>query len=94
MAVCGAALGPEKALLNVFVAAAIGAVVFLLIVTPIGWMRARKADMPFEMPLVPFGVFLGPAAVVTLLWGDRLVSWYQTNFLLSSAHPITRLFVG
>jgi len=25
------------------------------------------------LPLVPFGVFLAPAAVVMLIWGDRLL---------------------
>jgi leader peptidase (prepilin peptidase)/N-methyltransferase len=76
MAVCGAALGPERALMNVFVAAALGAVAFLLFVAPIGWLRAKRAGKAFEMPLVPFGVFLAPAAVVTLLAGDNLIAWW------------------
>jgi leader peptidase (prepilin peptidase)/N-methyltransferase len=76
MAVCGAALGPERALANVFVAAAIGAGFFLLVVGPIGWLRARRAGREFEMPLVPFGVFLAPAAVVTLFYGDQALAWY------------------
>jgi leader peptidase (prepilin peptidase) / N-methyltransferase len=29
-----------------------------------------------ELPQVPFGVFLAPAAVVTLLWGQPLIEWY------------------
>ena len=29
----------------------------------------------FEAPLVPFGVFLAPAALVTLLWGDAVLAW-------------------
>ena len=28
------------------------------------------------LPLVPFGVFLAPAALVVLLWGDTMVAWY------------------
>jgi leader peptidase (prepilin peptidase)/N-methyltransferase len=76
MAVCGAALGPERALLNVFVAATLGALTFALIVGPVAWLRARRANRAFEMPLVPFGVFLAPAAVVTLLYGERLIAWY------------------
>ncbi|MGQ0641366.1 MAG: prepilin peptidase [Gemmatimonadaceae bacterium] len=88
MAVVGAAVGPTRALLVIFVGAALGAVAFLLIVLPI--MRLRRggvvtesvettgdsADERSEMPNVPFGVFLAPAAVVVLLAGDRLVSWY------------------
>lgn len=76
MAVCGAALGPERALVNVLVAAAVGSVAFLLIVAPIGAIRARRANKPFEMPLVPFGVFLAPAAVLTLAYGAQLIEWY------------------
>ena len=76
MAVCGAALGPERALFNVFVAAAIGAVVFTLVVGPIAAIRARKAGRAFEMPMVPFGVFLAPAAIVTLIYGERWIDWY------------------
>jgi prepilin signal peptidase PulO-like enzyme (type II secretory pathway) len=29
-----------------------------------------------EMPNVPFGVFLAPAAVLMLLFGDRIITWY------------------
>ena len=29
----------------------------------------------FEAPLVPFGVFLAPAALVTLLWGSDVLAW-------------------
>lgn len=81
MAVVGAAVGPHRALLTVFVAAAIAAVVFPLVVYPIAWTRARSAGVEFEPPLVPFGVFLAPAAVVTLLWGNDLISWYLTTVL-------------
>lgn len=76
MAVVGAAVGPNRALITVFLGALIGAVVFLAVVYPISWMRARATGTEFNPPLVPFGVFLAPAAVVALLWGDRLISAY------------------
>ena len=76
MAMSGAALGPGRALLTVLLAAALGAAAFLLIVIPIGWMRARAKKVPYETPLVPFGVFLAPASVISLLWGDALLGWY------------------
>ncbi len=76
MAMAGAALGSGRALLTVLLAAAIGAVVFVAVVMPIGWLRARARGEAFETPLVPFGVFLAPAAMVALLWGDALLGWY------------------
>jgi leader peptidase (prepilin peptidase)/N-methyltransferase len=72
MAFIGAAIGPELALLTVFVGAAIGAVVFLAVVVPVARLRRR------EMPQVPFGVFLAPAALVTLLYGRQMVAAYLT----------------
>lgn len=76
MAVAGAAVGPGRALLTILIAAAIGAAVFVFMVMPVGWLRARNRGEPFETPLVPFGVFLAPATAVALLWGDALLGWY------------------
>jgi Type II secretory pathway, prepilin signal peptidase PulO and related peptidases len=82
MAFVGAALGPARAVLTVFLGAAIGAFVFLLVVYPIALIRrgrvASQTELalgasPVELPLVPFGVFLAPAAAVMLLWGDQLI---------------------
>ena len=84
MAFVGAALGPARAISTVFVGATIGAVAFLAIVYPIAMLRrgrtATQTELPLDggqpslrLPLVPFGVFLAPAAAVMLLWGDRLL---------------------
>ena len=82
MAFVGAALGPPRAILTVFLAAAIGAVVFLAVVYPIALVRRGRVasqtelalgSAPVDLPLVPFGVFLAPAAVVMLIWGDQLM---------------------
>jgi leader peptidase (prepilin peptidase)/N-methyltransferase len=78
MAVVGAAVGPQRALLTVFAGAAIAAVVFPLLVYPVAWLRARRAGTEFEPPLVPFGVFLAPAALLTLLWGNEAIAWYAS----------------
>lgn len=84
MAFVGAAVGPARALVTVFVAAGLGTVAFLGVVYPIAWLRRGSGReqtelalgaAPFDAPLVPFGVFLAPAALVTLLWGDALLSW-------------------
>jgi leader peptidase (prepilin peptidase)/N-methyltransferase len=82
MAFVGAALGPARAISTVFLAAAMGAIIFLAVVYPIAFLRRGRAvsqtelalgTAPMALPLVPFGVFLAPAAVVMLLWGDRLL---------------------
>ena len=91
MAVVGAAVGPSRSLLVIFMGAAIGAIAFLLVVYPV--MRLRRAVVVAAvtaesvaeepeaatrggLPNVPFGVFLAPAAIVVLVAGDRLIAWY------------------
>jgi leader peptidase (prepilin peptidase)/N-methyltransferase len=81
MAMAGAALGPGRSLLTILLAAAIGALAFVLIVIPIGKFRASRNGLPYETPLVPFGVFLAPAAAVALFWGDAILSWYLGRLL-------------
>lgn len=92
MAMVGAALGPTRSLLTIFIGALLGALAFLLIVYPVtAWRRrntrrraavgtgeglAEESESESGAPLVPFGVFLAPAAMLTLLWGDALVRWY------------------
>ena len=80
MAVVGAAVGPWRALLTVFAGAALAAVLFPLFVLPVAWWRSRREGKEFEVPQVPFGVFLAPAALLTLLWGTDLLSWYTAQF--------------
>jgi len=95
MAFVGAAVGPARALVTVFVGATLAAGIFIGIVYPVmAWTRRfhphRRsshqtelalggrngvAASPLGAPLVPFGVFLAPAAMVTLLWGDALLAW-------------------
>jgi leader peptidase (prepilin peptidase)/N-methyltransferase len=95
MAFVGAALGPTRALVTVFVGATLAAVIFIAVVFPVvAWTRRSQphgsgpqqtelalggrngsAASPFDAPLVPFGVFLAPAAMLTLLWGDALLEW-------------------
>ena len=84
MAFVGAALGPTRALITVFLGAALGAVAFAGVVIPVALLRRGNTreqtelalgSAPFETPLVPFGVFLAPAALLTLFWGDALLAW-------------------
>jgi leader peptidase (prepilin peptidase)/N-methyltransferase len=84
MAFVGAALGPSRALATVFVGATLGAVIFLAVVYPVAFVRRGRvapqtelalgeADPGIALPLVPFGVFLAPAAVIMLFFGDELL---------------------
>jgi len=85
MAFAGAALGPKRAIVTVFFGALLGAVTFLVVVYPLARTRqsadreqtelALGGGSSFEAPLVPFGVFLAPAALVTLLWGSDVLAW-------------------
>jgi leader peptidase (prepilin peptidase) / N-methyltransferase len=77
MAMVGAAVGPSRALLTIFIGAFIGAAAFLLVVYPVSWLRSRRTQTEFAPPLVPFGVFLAPAALAALVWGERFIQWYS-----------------
>lgn len=81
MAFVGAVLGPPRSLLTIVGGAFLGAVLFLLIVGPIVAVRAKARDEEFAFPDVPFGVFLAPAALLALLWGDPLIAWYLERTL-------------
>jgi leader peptidase (prepilin peptidase)/N-methyltransferase len=81
MAMVGVALGPSRALLTIFVGAFFAAAAFLLVVYPVGILRARSRGEKFEVPLVPFGVFLAPAALFTLLCGSNIIAWYINRII-------------
>jgi leader peptidase (prepilin peptidase)/N-methyltransferase len=81
MAMVGVALGPERSLLTIFLGAFIGAAAFLLLVYPISWFRGRGQRGAVEVPMVPFGVFLAPAAMLALLFGNALIAWYRNDVL-------------
>lgn len=88
MAFVGAALGPSRAILTIFVGATLGAAAFIAVVYPVTWMRRGAGHeqtelalggSPVETPLIPFGVFLAPAAMLTLLWGDAFIYWLRNG---------------
>jgi leader peptidase (prepilin peptidase)/N-methyltransferase len=86
MAVVGAAVGPARSLLTIFIAAAIAPVILLGIVYPLSARGLADDKGQTELPLeasagwrkreLPFGVFLAPAAVIALLFGDAIIGWY------------------
>jgi leader peptidase (prepilin peptidase)/N-methyltransferase len=86
MAVVGAAVGPTRALLTIFIGAVIAPIVLLGVVYPLSARGLADDAGQTELALeaggswrkreLPFGVFLAPAALIALLWGDTIIAWY------------------
>lgn len=91
MAVVGAAVGPRLSLLTIFLAAALGTVAYVLIIYPYRVLRLNRerrrrtgptTDPDATVPVIPFGVFLAPAAVLALVWGQEMIDWYLNRLVL------------
>ncbi len=67
MAMVGAFMGYKLALITIFVASVAGAIVGLFV--------ARRSEKGM-MATLRFGLFLSPAAIVALLWGNDLLDAY------------------
>jgi leader peptidase (prepilin peptidase)/N-methyltransferase len=86
MAVVGAAVGPARSLLTIFIAAVIAPIILLGVVYPLSARGLADDKGQTELALeasggwrkreLPFGVFLAPAALITLVWGDAIIAWY------------------
>jgi leader peptidase (prepilin peptidase)/N-methyltransferase len=90
MAFAGAALGPGRSLLTIFLGAVLALVGLLLMravgmredfgvaaeMHPAGEKSSRTPEAIGSSRHVPFGVFLAPAAMIALVWGDALITWY------------------
>ena len=86
MAVVGAAVGPTRALLTIFIGAVLAPIVLLGVVYPLSARGLAGDSGQTELALeasggwrkreLPFGVFLAPAALIALLWGDAIIAWY------------------
>lgn len=86
MAVVGAAVGPTRALLTIFMGAALAPIVLLGIVYPLSARGIADDKGQTELALesgggwrkreLPFGVFLAPAALIALLCGHAIIAWY------------------
>jgi prepilin signal peptidase PulO-like enzyme (type II secretory pathway) len=86
MAVVGAAVGPTRALLTIFIGAVLAPIVLLGVVYPLSARGLADDAGQTELALetsgqwrkreLPFGVFLAPASLIALLWGDAIIAWY------------------
>jgi len=72
-AMLGAFLGWQKVLFIFLASAGIGLVVSLVMMLFSAKMRQQR--------VVPFGPFIAMAAMLAILWGDQIISYYVTNFL-------------
>jgi leader peptidase (prepilin peptidase)/N-methyltransferase len=73
MAAVGALLGWRLTLLSIFLGAFSGALIGGVLV-----MRQKDRDLQMQ---IPFGIFLGIGTIVAMLFGERLIGWYITNFI-------------
>jgi prepilin signal peptidase PulO-like enzyme (type II secretory pathway) len=71
MAMVGFFLGPKLALLTIFLGSTGGAILGL------AFIAASGKGSRYELP---FGSFLGAAAVVVMVWGKPLLNWYLGYF--------------
>ena len=72
MLMAGAFLGVKRTLLTIFAGSLLGSILGL------AFMAARRKDSNYELP---FGTFLGMAALLVVFFGTPVVSWYQSVLL-------------
>lgn len=72
-AMLGAFLGWQKVLLVFISSAVIGLVVSIILMAFSEKLRKNR--------VVPFGPFIALAAMTAILWGDKIIGFYVTNFL-------------
>jgi leader peptidase (prepilin peptidase)/N-methyltransferase len=72
MLLVGAFLGVKRTLLTIFAGSLLGSVL------GVAFMLARRKESNYELP---FGTFLGTAALLVVFFGTPLVSWYQSLLL-------------
>jgi prepilin signal peptidase PulO-like enzyme (type II secretory pathway) len=72
MLLVGAFLGAKRTLLTIFAGSLLGSILGL------AFMAARRKDSNYELP---FGTFLGMAALLVVFFGTPVVRWYQSMLL-------------
>jgi leader peptidase (prepilin peptidase)/N-methyltransferase len=73
MLMAGAFLGAKRTLLTIFAGSILGSVL------GIAFILARRKDSSYELP---FGTFLGMAALLVVFFGTPVVNWYQSFLTL------------
>ena len=73
MLMAGAFLGAKRTLLTILAGSLLGSVLGVAIIL------ARRKDADYELP---FGTFLGAAALLVVFFGTPLVNWYQSLLMV------------
>lgn len=74
MLMVGAYLGWPRTILTIFLAVLTGSLVGIL-------LMLRRGERDMQM-LLPFGIFLGLAAIISLLVGETIIAWYLGQFVM------------
>jgi len=69
MLMAGAFLGAKRTVLTIFAGSLLGSLIGL------AFILARRKQSDYELP---FGTFLGMAAVLVVFFGTPLINWYQS----------------
>ncbi|HEY2847991.1 MAG TPA: prepilin peptidase, partial [Pyrinomonadaceae bacterium] len=69
----GALLGWRLSLLTIFAGAFAGALIGIAVLS-----RQKNKDLQTQ---IPFGIFLGTGAIISLLFGERMIAWYLGRFM-------------
>ncbi len=69
----GALLGWRLSILTIFMGAFAGALIGSVVV-----LRQKERDLQTQLP---FGIFLGIGSIISLLFGERIVTWYLDRFV-------------
>jgi leader peptidase (prepilin peptidase)/N-methyltransferase len=73
MLMAGAFLGVKRTLLTIFAGSLLGSVLGIV------FILAKRKGSDYELP---FGTFLGMAALLVVFFGTPVVNWYQSMFLV------------
>jgi leader peptidase (prepilin peptidase)/N-methyltransferase len=73
MLMAGAFLGLKRTLLTIFAGSVLGSILGIVVIL------ARRKDSDYELP---FGTFLGMAAMLVVFFGTPIVYWYQSLLLV------------
>jgi len=69
MLMVGTFLGPKRTILTIFAGSVLGSVIGIV------YILARRKGSNYELP---FGTFLGMAALLAAFFGTQVVNWYQS----------------